>query len=79
LGPNGKLYAAVVSGNILSMDPDGTAQEVFANTGGQVLGFDLVAMKKRPRRAAIFYSTLLKALALALQTGQVSGGAPSQV
>jgi sugar lactone lactonase YvrE len=40
LGPDGKLYAAVASGNILRMDPDGTNQERFANTGGRVLGFD---------------------------------------
>jgi sugar lactone lactonase YvrE len=40
LGKDGKLYAAVASGNILRMDPDGTTQEVFVNTGGRVLGFD---------------------------------------
>lgn len=40
LGPDGKLYATVVSGNILRMNPDGTSQEVFVNTGGRVLGFD---------------------------------------
>jgi len=43
IGPDGKLYAAVVSGNILRMNPDGTAQEVFVNTGGRVLGFDFDA------------------------------------
>ncbi len=37
---NGKLYAAMSSGNILRMNPDGTAQEIFARTGGRVLGFD---------------------------------------
>lgn len=40
---DGKLYAAVASGNILRMNPDGTAQEVFVNTGGRVLGFDFNA------------------------------------
>lgn len=40
IGPDGKLYAAVASGNILRMNPDGSAQEVFARTGGRVLGFD---------------------------------------
>ena len=40
VGPEGKLYTTVASGNILRMNPDGTAQEVFANTGGRVLGFD---------------------------------------
>jgi len=43
LAPDGKLYAAVTSGNILHMDPDGTHQEVFVNTGGRVLGFDFDA------------------------------------
>ena len=41
LARDGKLYAALASGNILRMNPDGSAQEVFANTGGRVLGFDL--------------------------------------
>jgi len=39
IGKDGKLYAAVASGNILRMNPDGSAQEVFVNTGGRVLGF----------------------------------------
>jgi sugar lactone lactonase YvrE len=39
LARDGKLYAAVASGNILRMNPDGTGQEVFATTGGRVLGF----------------------------------------
>ncbi|MES2585228.1 MAG: SMP-30/gluconolactonase/LRE family protein [Pseudomonadota bacterium] len=43
MGPDGKLYTTVASGNILRMNPDGTAQEVFANTGGRVLGFDFDA------------------------------------
>ena len=38
-GPDGRLYAAVASGKILRMAPDGSAQEVFASTGGRVLGF----------------------------------------
>jgi sugar lactone lactonase YvrE len=40
LGPDGKLYAAVASGRILRMNPDGSEQAVFASTGGRVLGFD---------------------------------------
>ncbi|MDO9167189.1 MAG: SMP-30/gluconolactonase/LRE family protein [Rhodoferax sp.] len=40
---DGKLYTTVASGNILRMNPDGSAQEVFANTGGRVLGFDFDA------------------------------------
>ncbi len=40
---DGKLYAAVASGKILRMNPDGSAQEVFVQTGGRVLGFDFDA------------------------------------
>ena len=43
IGPDGKLYTTVASGNILRMNLDGSAQEVFANTGGRVLGFDFDA------------------------------------
>ncbi len=43
IGPDGKLYAAMTSGNLLRMEPDGSEQEVFANTGGRVLGFDFDA------------------------------------
>jgi len=39
IGPDGKLYVAMESGNLLRMDPDGAHQEVFATTGGRVLGF----------------------------------------
>jgi len=40
IGPDGKLYAAMESGDLLRMDPDGSNQAVFASTGGRVLGFD---------------------------------------
>ena len=40
LGKDGKLYTTVTSGNILRMNPDGSEQEIFVNTGGRVLGFD---------------------------------------
>ncbi len=43
MGPDGKLYAAMVSGNLLRMDPNGDNWEIFANTGGRVLGFDFDA------------------------------------
>ncbi|MBI5608474.1 MAG: SMP-30/gluconolactonase/LRE family protein [Deltaproteobacteria bacterium] len=39
IGPDGKLYVAVASGNLLRMNLDGSAQQVFASTGGRVLGF----------------------------------------
>ncbi|MEI6154120.1 MAG: SMP-30/gluconolactonase/LRE family protein, partial [Deltaproteobacteria bacterium] len=40
IGKDGKLYTTVASGNIVRMNPDGSAQELFVNTGGRVLGFD---------------------------------------
>ena len=40
IGKDGKLYTTVTSGNILRMNPDGSEQEIFVNTGGRVLGFD---------------------------------------
>jgi sugar lactone lactonase YvrE len=43
IGKDGKLYTTVASGKILRMNPDGSAQEVFVNTGGRVLGFDFDA------------------------------------
>lgn len=39
MGPDGRLYAAMTSGNVLRMDPDGANQQVFASTRGRVLGF----------------------------------------
>ncbi|WP_136414301.1 SMP-30/gluconolactonase/LRE family protein [Herbaspirillum sp. ST 5-3] len=43
LGPDGKLYAAVDGGKIVRMNADGSAPEVWAATGGRVLGFDFDA------------------------------------
>jgi len=43
IAKDGKLYTTVASGNILCMNPDGKALEVFANSGGRVLGFDFDA------------------------------------
>ena len=43
LGRDGKLYAAVASGNVLRMNADGSEQQVVASTGGRVLGFDFDA------------------------------------
>ena len=42
-GPDGRLYVAVAGGNVLRMAADGSGREVFANTGGRVLGFDFDA------------------------------------
>jgi sugar lactone lactonase YvrE len=43
MAPDGRLYAAMTSGNLLRMEPDGGKQEIFVNTGGRVLGFDFDA------------------------------------
>lgn len=43
IGPDGKLYTAVDGGKIVRMNADGSGQEVFARTGGRVLGFDFDA------------------------------------
>ncbi|MDP1531954.1 MAG: SMP-30/gluconolactonase/LRE family protein [Rubrivivax sp.] len=43
LGSDGKLYAATASGKVVRMQPDGSGQEVVADTGGRVLGFDFDA------------------------------------
>jgi hypothetical protein len=43
MGPDGHLYAAVAGGTVLRMRPDGGGQEVWAQTGGRVLGFEFDA------------------------------------
>jgi sugar lactone lactonase YvrE len=43
IGPDGRLYAAMEGGRLLRMQPDGAQREVFASTGGRVLGFDFDA------------------------------------
>lgn len=43
VGPDGQLYATVESGKILRLSPDGASMEVWAQTGGRVLGFDFDA------------------------------------
>jgi sugar lactone lactonase YvrE len=40
IGPDGRVYAAVASGDILRLDADGKSREVWVNSGGRVLGFD---------------------------------------
>ena len=42
-GPDGKLYAAVASGAIVRVNPDGSAFEKWADTGGRVLGIEFDA------------------------------------
>lgn len=53
LGRDGKLYAAMASGKMVRMRPDGSGQEVVANTGGRVLGFDFDANGQLIAAAAI--------------------------
>lgn len=43
IGKDGKLYAAVDGGKILRMNPDGSGMQIWAQTGGRVLGFDFDA------------------------------------
>ncbi len=43
VSPDGKLYTALINGNIVRMNPDGSDFEVWVNTGGRVLGFDFDA------------------------------------
>lgn len=40
LGRDGLLYVAVEGGKILRMKPDGSEMNIWAQTGGRVLGFD---------------------------------------
>src|SRR4030065_1569773 len=47
IGKDGKLYTTVAGGNILRMNPDGSAQEAFVNTGGGGLGFGFAGSGKQ--------------------------------
>ncbi len=38
LGPDGKLYVALLSGKVLQMQADGSQTEMYVDTGGRVLG-----------------------------------------
>ena len=77
IGPDGELYAAMTSGALVRMDPDGGSQEVFANTGGRVLGFDFDGDGRM-----IAADAMLGLLAISpdgsvnVLTGEVSAGDP---
>lgn len=43
ISPSGQLYISVVDGSLLRLNADGSALEVFVNTGGRILGFDFDA------------------------------------
>lgn len=40
LGPDGMVYAALEGGIVMRMHPDGSSQEIWAKSGGRVLGFE---------------------------------------
>lgn len=65
IGPDGLLYVAVEGGRILRMQPDGAALEVFAQTGGRVLGFAFAADGK------LYAADALRGLLLIDRAGQV--------
>jgi sugar lactone lactonase YvrE len=66
LGPDGRLYTTVASGNILRMAADGSEQQVFANTGGRVLGFDFDA------QGNLIAADAVKGLLSVSPTGKIS-------
>lgn len=65
IGPDGLLYVAVEGGRILRMQPDGAALEVFAQTGGRVLGFAFSA------DGQLYAADALRGLLLIDRAGQV--------
>ena len=69
-GPDGKIYAAVDSGKILRLNADGSGLEVWANTGGRVLGFDFDA------RGRLIAADALRGL-LSVEAGAGLSGAPT--
>ncbi len=66
IGPDGKLYAAMTSGSLLRMDPDGGGQEIFASTGGRVLGFAFDA------EGRMIAADAMKGLLAVTQAGKVT-------
>ena len=77
IGRDGKLYAAMTSGNLLRMDIEGGNQEVFANTGGRVLGFDFDAKGRMIAADAMKGLLAIDASGgVSLLTDRVSAGDP---
>jgi sugar lactone lactonase YvrE len=68
-GRDGKLYAAVDGGTILRMNADGSERQVWAKTGGRVLGFDFDAGGR------LIAADAMRGL-LAVQAGAGLDGAP---
>lgn len=81
IGPDGKLYTTVESGRILRMQPDGSQQEVFAQTGGRVLGFDFDAQGQLIAADAVKgLLSIAPDKSIKLLTDQVSvGGKPDPI
>ncbi len=69
VGHDGKLYAAVDGGKILRMNPDGSDMQVWAKTGGRVLGFDFDASGR------LIAADAMRGL-LAVEAGAGLDGAP---
>ncbi|MCE3262128.1 MAG: Strictosidine synthase, conserved region [Pseudoduganella sp.] len=66
LGPDGMLYTGVVSGKIVRMAPDGSAQQAFASTGGRPLGLAFDAA------GALLVADAVKGLLSVARDGSVS-------
>lgn len=69
IGRDGKLYAAVDGGKILRMNPDGSDMQIWARTGGRVLGFDFDASGR------LIAADAMRGL-LAVEAGAGLGSAP---
>jgi sugar lactone lactonase YvrE len=65
LARDGWLYAAMASGRILRMRPDGSGQQVFVDTGGRPLGFDFDAQGR------MLIADGMKGLLMATPDGQL--------
>jgi sugar lactone lactonase YvrE len=66
IGPDGRLYTGVAGGEILRIDPDGGRLEVFAKTGGRVLGLTFDAQGR------LLAADALRGLLIILPDGKAS-------
>ncbi|MFZ6816311.1 SMP-30/gluconolactonase/LRE family protein [Undibacterium sp. Rencai35W] len=74
-GPDGKIYAAVASGAILRMQPDGTQLETWISMGDRVLGFAFDAQGRMivamPSRGLLMITQDKKVSELVTQVKQI--------
>ncbi|MFZ6672681.1 SMP-30/gluconolactonase/LRE family protein [Undibacterium sp. Xuan67W] len=74
-GPDGKIYAAVASGAILRMEPDGTQLETWISMGERVLGFAFDAQGRMivaiPSRGLLMITQDKKVSELVTQVKQI--------